>query len=159
MTEAESIVARGQKEALARRVEEEQRRLAWQIENMKHVEWWLRFQFYRDPAYRIANPDRGAWQRTVENPDHPYPQMTNWEPLDLRESSTRGASHFDCDGVHWVVRWVFKGRGGDPADWDDGWWPDWFVVVSRPRKWLPFLRHDVEVQVWGAEQVAAAVNG
>jgi hypothetical protein len=126
-----SIVERGQAER--ERVAREER---WRDTNRRTTAWWFRFVF-------LTRHD-------------PEPELEGWRVIG--PGDTYAPSEFTVEGILYRVRWEFEGAGGDRAHWDNGWWPQWSVVVRRPRRWLPFLQHEVEVGVWGAQAVAAAVE-
>jgi hypothetical protein len=130
-----SIVQRGIEE-LARREREEVELDVRQVEeNRRSVEWWFRFVF----QYRGA----------------PKAELEDWTPHGTESYSP---SSFEYEGVRYYVEWNFEGAGGDRAYWDNGWWPKWYVIVRRPWRFFPFLRHDVKVPVWGEASVAKALR-
>lgn len=116
-----------------------------QAANQKHAANWFWRDFYRH--HWIRNPDTGYNQpRLIIDPDRPLPQITEWE---FEGASSHASCFFTCEGFRFACRWRYSG-GGDRAYWDDGWWPDWFLV--RRRRWLPFLTY--ETQVHGAQGLA-----
>lgn len=150
-----SILERGRDEAAARE-EDRQQREQNELERLqKRVRKDFLQRFYDD--HIIVNPEytgMGSKPRLIWDPDNPPPELEDWRPI---SSGTMGDSTFFCEGIRYICRWQYHG-GTDLAYWDDGWWPDWFVVIKRPRKWLPFLRHDVEHPVGGPAQVAEAMG-
>jgi hypothetical protein len=146
-----SIIEKGRQDAERYEREAQERKERWYEENRRHTISWFRMDFYRH--LYIRNPDTRAWSRTIPGPD--MPEVTDWEVIG--SGDTRAPSTFVCEGIRYVCRWEYH-SGGDRADWDDGWWPQWHVVVRRRRKWLPFLLHEIEVRVYGAAQVAEAVT-
>lgn len=55
------------------------------------------------------------------------------------------------DGHLFDVTWRYE-SGGDRAYWDDGWWPDFMLLI--PRRWP---RRPRQVNVWGTESIARAL--
>jgi hypothetical protein len=155
------VVERGAAE-IERRAREAEEQAAADVEwNRNHVAWWFRYVFYSSAGHQIPNPDRYAYQRYVENPENPFPPIEEWR---LTETSgtpvPRASSEFVCEGLRFRVRWKDERRsyGEDRASWDDGWWPEWYLVLRRPRRFVPFLRSTVEVRVWGEKNVAEALK-
>ncbi|MDF2751635.1 MAG: hypothetical protein K0S82_17 [Gaiellaceae bacterium] len=144
-----SIVERGQAEIEQREREAQARRERWYDENRRHTISRFRQDFYRH--LYIRNPDKRAWSRVIPGPD--MPEVTDWDTTG--PGDTRAPSTFICEGIRYACRWEYRG-GSDRADWDDGWWPQWFVVVERPR-FFGLLRRREEIQVHGPAQVAEAL--
>jgi hypothetical protein len=150
-----SILERGKAEAEQRAKEQAAREERWREQTHQRVinDFWQ--QFYKDRI--ILNPEYKGWgsqPRRIWDPDNMPPVIENWSLLP-GEPVSQGASTFICEGITYICRWQYR-SGGDRADWDDGWWPDWFVVTER-RRFLWTKR--VETQVWGPAQVAEVVSG
>lgn len=152
-----TIVERGRSQAEQREAEQRDREAHWERENFKHTtSWFLGRDFYEDRW--IRNPDYKPYSytspRRIENPANPFPEITDWKVIgsgDVHADST-----FVCEGIRYICRWKYHG-GGDRAYWDDGWWPEWYVVVER--RVLGIFKRRAEVRVHGAAQVAEALHG
>lgn len=150
-----SVIERGAQEDARRQAEEQARKERWTQECHDHTISRFYMDFYRH--HYKANPDYRSYSyrepRYIHDP--PLPEVTEWDASAFGD--TRADSTFVCEGLRYICRWRFEGTGGDPAYWDDGWWPDWFLVLDKPFKLLPFLTRKVEVQVYGPENVAQAL--
>lgn len=125
--EAEQEIRRAAEEDRARDEynEREARRL---------VESWFYRDFYEH--HLIPNPDYTSRSyapksnpRRIVDPARPLPPM---EAFDLTYPGVHADAEFVCEGIRYRVKWKYH-PGGDRAYWDDGWWPQWFVVVRVPR--------------------------
>jgi hypothetical protein len=156
-----SIVEKGAAEVERRRREEEEIREVRTLQNFDLTTRKFRFDFCRD--HYVRDPS-GRSSRMVEDPENPVPPVENWHLIE--DGYFADAGHFDstftCEGLRYVCRWRFHGTGGDRAYWDDGWWPDWFLIVRRRERlrWLPLVKvwREVEVPVYGPENVAEALK-
>lgn len=151
-----SIIEKGRQEAEELEREHEERQERWREQTHQRVirDFWQ--TFYKDRI--IRNPEftgLGSKPRLIWDPDNMPPEIHNWELLPNQPSS-QGDSTFLCEGIRYICRWKYHG-GGDRAYWDDGWWPDWFVVVERPR-FFGLLRRREEIKVNGAASVAEAIE-
>lgn len=161
MKQGETIVQRGQEAIREREAEEAARTTRWREEARKRcVEWFLSMgHFYDRRDHLIPNPKYrspyGRETRLIENPDNPWPKLEDWEPIEPVCGSTT-ASTFICEGIRYVCRWKYEG-GGDRAYWDDGWWPEWYVVVETKGPLGLFSRRK-EIRVHGAASVAEALG-
>lgn len=150
------IRAEGQAGLDERAREEEAIRLQRRQDNKERTTRTFWHDFFRD-HYRYDQKER----RYVVRDDNPIPPVEGWTPDERGmyfADVGKAPSTFICDGIRFRCRWEYKGLGGDPAWWDDGWWPQWYVVVQRRRRWLPFLWRDVDEEVYGLAAVADVLN-
>lgn len=84
------------------------------------------------------------------------PPIENWETTQYGDS--HGDSSFTCEGNEYEVHWVYRG-GSDRAYWDDGYWPDWFLIQYKRLWWFPLIKRKVRYQVHRAQSVAAILEG
>lgn len=138
-----SILDQGRRELDERQASAEQRAHHDRQQNLDSTSSW----FYRDFYRHLFRYDQGRRRHVAEG----LPPVHEWTPA---SDDSRADSTFLCEGLRYRCRWTFHGTGGDRAYWDDGWWPDWFLLVPK-RRWLIFPI-DAEAKVHGPESVAEA---
>lgn len=157
-----TIITKGQEEIRQREAAQRARDERDREASRKRTVNWFRNMghFYERRDHTIANPayrsSYGSEPRLIENPANPWPTIEQWEPIGPLNGSTT-SSTFICEGIRYVCRWKWEG-GGDRAYWDDGWWPEWYVVVERPA-WFGLRTRREEVRVHGASNVAEVLGG
>lgn len=139
-----SLLDRGAEQARQYAAENEARSERFEREAWERIVNTFRFDFLRDSYMR--NPS-GRYPAYIENPDKPFPpiEFVRW----LSNGDTVRSARFTCQGITFEVEWKYEG-GGDRADWDDGWWPRWFVIRRGRWFFIPAKR----VQVYGPANVA-----
>lgn len=143
------VVERGKAALQADREAELERDAYRQASNLKHTQSWFWRDFYRN--HWIRNPDTSySAPRLIVDPNNPLPELTYWQ---FEGTGSHASSSFTCEGLRFVCRWKYEG-GGDRAYWDDGWWPQWYLI--RRRRWLRFRTS--ETQVHGPESIARTLT-
>lgn len=131
-----SILERGASESEERDTRHREMREYRAVDNEKRTTTEFYRRFYEH--HMVANPDWTCFSystpRVIVDPERPLPAITDFR-LEASNDSIyveKAESTFTCEGIRFACRWKYQG-GGDRAYWDDGWWPDWFVVR---RRWL-----------------------
>src|SRR3569833_1062202 len=117
------IEEEGKQELERRREHDRQRRENWNAQCTQRDNNDYRFYFYRKHYIR----GRDGY---VEDPENPFPPIEKIDYVYVVPSPT-GCCRLVCEGISYFCEYEYKGTGGDPAYWDDGWWPRFFVLKKR----------------------------
>jgi hypothetical protein len=153
-----SALEQANRQAEQRAEQERANRAYFAKQNRDHTVNRFQKAFYRH--HWILNPDdvKRYYTKWIIDPDNPLPEVTDWT---ADGDGVHASAEFTCEGIRFRVEWDYKG-GGDRAYWDDGWWPDWYIVARR--RFLPFLTRRIgpfytpEGLAWAAS-AARAENG
>ncbi len=77
------------------------------------------------------------WRLAFKNRSDAYPHIADWTPI---SEGRHIDAEFTIDGQRFAVTWKHDYYGSDRADWDDGWWPDFFAIVPKRRGLVPWRR-------------------